>query len=315
MSGAGSLGGRRGKVILFVALGLGLVSAILVYFFLSGSDSGEEASTATTGASDSVVIATEDIGAGKRITSDMVKLRATAQNAIHPDAYTDIESVVGKVARYPIAADEQVLSNKVTSSYLATTGAGDVPLAYIVPEGMRAMAVDVEQVISAGGLVLAGDYVDVIMVATIESDMPPPLDESHLALTILQNVEVLAIDQDMAEVVPEDSAENGEEGEDGSAADGAEVVSQRVPIDQPDANPEAITATLAVTPEDAQILAMADTLADIRLTLRPFGDGEEATVDEMTDFELVSVPMYESLFETWRKLAPIIKELNDLAGD
>jgi pilus assembly protein CpaB len=312
MSGAGSMGGRRGKVIIFMALALGLVCAILVYFFLSGSDGGEEGTSTSTGTSQSVVIATQDIGAGKHITSDMVKLRIIPGNAVHPDAYTDAQAVVGKVARYPIAADEQVLSNKVTSSYLGTTGAGDVPLAYIVPEGLRAMAVDVEQVISAGGLVLAGDFVDVIMVATIESDLPPPLDESHLSLTILQNVEVLAIDQEMAELVPEDSTEDGE---DGSAADGAEVVSQRVPIDQPDPNPEAITATLAVSPEDAQVLAMADTLADIRLTLRPFGDNGEAVIDEMTDFELVSVPMYESLFETWRKLAPIVKELNDLAGD
>lgn len=311
MSGAGSMGGRRGKIIIFVALALGLVSAMLVYVLLSGSDNGE-GTTTTTGATQSVVIATEDIGAGKHITSSMVKLRAISENAVHPNAYTDAESVVGQVARYPIAADEQVLINKVTSSYLATTAAGDVPLAYIVPEGMRAMAVEVEQVVSAGGLVLPGDFVDVIMVATIESDLPPPLNESHLALTILQNVEVLAVDQDIAEVVPEGSAESEE---DGSAGDGAEVTAQRVPIDQPDPNPEAITATLAVTPDEAQILAMADALADIRLTLRPFGDSGEQVISSMTDFELVSVPMYESLFETWRKLAPIIKELNDLAGD
>jgi pilus assembly protein CpaB len=311
MSGASGTGGARGKIIIVVALALGLVCAILVYFFLSGSG-GEEETTTTTGTSQSVVIATQDIGAGKHITSDMVKLRTIAVNAVHPEAYTDAESVVGKVARYPIAADEQVLANKVTSSYLATTAGGDVPLAYIVPEGMRALAVDVEQVISAGGLVLPGDFVDVILVVVVKSELPPPLDESHLSLTILQNIEVLAIDQEMAEVVPEDSTD-GEE--DGSAADGAEVVSQRVPIDQPDPNPDAITATLAVTPDQAQILAMADEFADIRLTLRPFGDDEEQVISSMTDFELISVPMYESLFDTWRKLAPIVKELEDLAGD
>jgi pilus assembly protein CpaB len=305
------LGGRSGKIIIFVALALGLVSAMLVYFSLSGSGEEEETVT-TTGASQPVVIATKDIGAGKHITSDMVELRSIPESAVHPSAYGDIESVVGKVARFPISADEQVLTNKVTSSYLATTADGEVPLAYIVPEGMRAMAVEVEQVISAGGLVLPGDFVDVIMVVTIESELPPPLNESHLALTILQNVEVLAVDQEIAEVVPEGSAES--EG-DGSAGDGAEEVAQRVPINQPDPNPEAITATLAVTPEQAQILAMADEFADIRLALRPFGDSEEQVISSMTDFELVSVPMYESLFDTWRKLAPVLKELSDLAGE
>ncbi len=312
MSGASNVGGGRGKFVIGAAVVLGLVSAVLVYFVLSGSGDGDEATTSTSGGSQPVVVATKDIGAGKEITSDMIKLRSVPANAVHPDAYTDSVSVVGQVARFPIAADEQILSNKVTSTFLATVSSGDVPLAYVVPEGKRALAVEVEQVVSAGGLVLPGDFVDVIMVATIASDLPPPLDESHLSLTILQNVEVLAVDQEMAEVVPEGSAESDGSGE--SAGDGAELTTQRVPIDQPDPNPEAITATLAVSPEDAQVLAMADEFADLRLTLRPFGDSEEQVVSSMTDFELVSVPVYESLFETWRKLAPVLKELDELAG-
>ena len=249
----------------------------------------------------------------------MVKLRLVPAESVHPNAFADIESVVGEVARYPISTDEQVLNNKLTSSFLATTSSGDVPLAYIVPEGMRGMAVEVEQVISAGGLVLPGDFVDVIMVATIKSDLPPPLNESHLSLTILQNVEVLAVDQAITEVVPEGAAgseENGsaEDGTGDGTEDGAEAAAQRVPVDQPDPNPEAITATLSVTPEDAQVLAIADKFADIRLSLRPFGDDAELDISSMTDFELVSVPMYQSLFDTWRKLAPVLKELDDLAG-
>ena len=79
-----------------------------------------------------------------------------------------------------------------------------MPLTYIVPEGMRAVAVNTKQVISAGGLVLPGDYVDVIFVAEVKTDLPPPLDRSHISQTILQNMEVLAVEQTVEDVVPED---------------------------------------------------------------------------------------------------------------
>ena len=47
---------------------------------------------------------------------------------------------------------------------------------------MRAVGVNTEQVISAGGAsVPPGDYVDVIFVAAVKTDLPPPLDFSHIS--------------------------------------------------------------------------------------------------------------------------------------
>ncbi|MDP2948275.1 MAG: Flp pilus assembly protein CpaB [Chloroflexota bacterium] len=297
------LGGRSNKVVLFLALFLGLISAVLVFVYLSRSGGEEGAPSGTT---KSVVVAATEISAGTRVTEDMVKVKAIAADAVLSEALTSTDAVVGRVARFPITADEQILGNRVAAGGIAVPKGEKLPLSYIVPEGKRAMSIKVEQVISAGGLVLPGDFVDVIMVANIKSDLPPPLDESHLAMTILQNVEVLAVDQEVSEVVPEGSGE-------GSASDGGDgSVAQRVPIERADPNPEATTVTLLVTPAQAQTLAMADEKATLRLALRSFGDEQQASVDAMSDFELVSLPVFESLIRTWLQLAPRIKEVQDL---
>jgi pilus assembly protein CpaB len=287
-----------------VALFLGLLSAVLVFVYLSQSG-GEEA--APSGETKSVVVASQDIAAGTRITEEMVRVKNVSADAVVPQALTSTDTVVGSVARFPITTDEQILENRVAAGGITVPKGEKVPLAYIVPEGKRAISIKVEQVISAGGLVLPGDFVDVIMVADIKSDLPPPLNESKLAMTILQNLEVLAVDQEVEQVVPEGSSADGT-----APADGDGTVAQRALIDRADPNPEATTVTLSVTPAEAQTLAMADEKASLRLTLRPFGEEQQASVSAMSDFELVTLPVFESLIRTWQQLAPKIKEVKDL---
>ena len=299
-----ALGGKGNRGVLVLALFLGLLSAVLVFVYLSQSGGGGEATP--TGETKAVVVASQDIAAGTRITEDMVRVRDMSADAVVPQALTTTETVVGSVARFPITADEQILSNRVATGGITVPSGEKVPLNYIVPEGKRAISINVEQVISAGGLVLPGDFVDVIMVADIRSNLPPPLNESKLSMTILQNLEVLAVDQTVADVVPESS------GDGTTGTDGDGTVSQRVPIDRPDPNPDASTVTLSVTPSEAQVLALADEKASLRLSLRPFGEEEQASVSAVSDFEIVSLPVFESLIRTWQELAPRIKEVQDM---
>jgi len=301
-----ALGGKGNKGVLMLALFLGLLSAVLVFVYLSQSG-GEEA--APSGETKSVVVASQDIAAGTRITEGMVRVKNVSADAVVPQALTSTDTVVGGVARFPITADEQILENRVAAGGITVPKGEKVPLAYIVPEGKRAISIKVEQVISAGGLVLPGDFVDVIMVADIKSNLPPPLNESKLVMTILQNLEVLAVDQEVEQVVPEGSSADG-----AAPADGDGTVSQRALIDRADPNPEATTVTLSVTPAEAQTLAMADEKATLRLSLRPFGEEQQASVSAMSDFEMVSLPVFESLIRTWQQLAPKIVEVQNLFG-
>jgi pilus assembly protein CpaB len=307
------LGGKGNKGVLVLALVLGLLSAVLVFVYLGRSGGGDE-SAAPSGDTKSVVVASQDIAAGTRVTEDMVRVKNVSSDAVVPDALTTTELVVGSVARFPIGADEQIVENRLAAGGMTVSEGDKFPLAYIVPEGMRAVAVNTKQVINAGGLVLPGDHVDIIFVAAVRTDLPPPLDLAHISQTVLQNLEVLAVQQTVEEVVPETTDGDG-------TTDGE--VSERVAVDSADPEPEAITVTLAVTPEQAEILAMADVIAkssdndtsDIRLSLRQFGDTEQISVAAMTDFELVSLDVLQSLIRTMQQLAPVIEELKNLAGE
>jgi pilus assembly protein CpaB len=186
------LGGKGNRGVLVLALVLGLLSAVLVFVYL-GQSGGDEGSTAPSAGTKSVVVASQDIAAGTRITEDMVRVKNVSSDAIVPQALTTTEVVVGSVARFPITTDEQILQNRLAAGGIAVPEGDKLPITYIVPEGMRAVAVNTTQVINAGGLVLPGDRVDIIFVAEVRTDAPPPLDKSHISQTILQNVEVLAL--------------------------------------------------------------------------------------------------------------------------
>jgi Flp pilus assembly protein CpaB len=108
--------------------------------------------------------------------------------------------------------------------------------------------------IGAGGLLRPGDYVDVILTAKLDIG-------DQIGRIILQNLEVLALDQEVEKVAP--TAEGGGEA--------------RVSAGEGKTKPEAVTVTLAVSPVEGEVLTVADQCAKnyggrLALALRPFGD-------------------------------------------
>jgi pilus assembly protein CpaB len=234
-----------------LALFLGLVSAVLVYVYLSQAGGKE---TAASGETKDVLVAKEDIPVATRITESMVELKAISVDAVHPDSFSSTEGVVGNLARYPIAAGEQVLSERVASSSMTLPEGEELPLPYIVPEGKRAVSVTTSALIGAGGLVRPGDYVDIILTVKLQYG-------DQIGRTVLQNLEVLALDQEMEKVAPK--VEGAPEAQT-AAAEG-------------EANSEAVTVTLAVTPIEGEVLATSEECANnfagrLALALRPFGE-------------------------------------------
>jgi pilus assembly protein CpaB len=221
------------------------------------------------------VVAKTDIPARTKITASMVDVKLVAPESRSSLAYNDATAVIGQVTRFPIAANEQVLSTKVVS--LTGTAGAAKALSFVVPRGKRAMAVTVSQVVSAGGLVLPGDYVDILVVYDVkfQSDPKNPAsreeEKAFLVMTLLQNIEVLAVSQTVVDVVPEATP----------------VAGQRVRNTESKPDPEAITVTLALTPEQAQILFLAESNGKIRMAVRSFGDGDEAPLKHLTDLELL----------------------------
>ncbi len=145
---------------------------------------------------------------------------------------------IGSVVREPILAGEPIVGRKIVragdSGYMA---------AYLEP-GMRAMAIRVTVETAAGGFILPGDRVDVLL--TRETNLAnagaQEGDRSKFtSSTVMQNIKVLAIDQ------------STRAGDDEQAVVGA-------------------TATLEVGPRDAEALALAKSEGELSLVLRSYAD-------------------------------------------
>jgi pilus assembly protein CpaB len=216
-----------------------------------------------------VLVAKVDIAARTTVTADMVEVRLVEADERSVLAFDSVDAIKGKVTRFPIAANEQVLSSKLVdlSSGSSATARS---LSYIIPEGKRAFAISTNEVRDVGGLLLPGDYVDVMVRYDIE--FGDTTETAYLAHILLQNVEVLAVSQTIVDVVPEE--EPSETG-------------QRERISEAKPNPGAGTITLALTAEDAQLIYLAEAHGDIRFALRPYGDSEERPVDFTTERELL----------------------------
>jgi len=246
--------GRVNRRFLLLALILAALSAVLVYAATSRSDGGGSGSATTV----PVVVAKAAIPAGTTITGDMIELVDVADASVGDQALSSTDAVVGRAARYPISANEQILLKDIVSGDEAITN--DV-LANILEGGQRGMAIQTEAVIGGGGLVLPGDHVDVLWIPN------DPTDDVHGAQLLAEDVEVVAVEQTLVEIAPtapglETDATNETSTGSGDRARGAEA----------EANPEAVTVTLMVTPEQAQRIFCGDEGGVIRLAVRAFGD-------------------------------------------
>jgi len=148
-----------------------------------------------------------------------------------------LEKLQGSVARVPMYAGEPVRRSKLIGEGLSFMSA-------ILPTGTRAIAVQVSADTSAGGFILPNDNVDIIMTRRQQGGGG---GDGFVTETILKNIRVLAIDQ----AIQED-----EEG-------------RRVKVGE--------TATLELTPQQAEIMTVAQQMADrLTLALRPVVDSQEA---------------------------------------
>jgi Flp pilus assembly protein CpaB len=252
-------GGSRLPLILGVVLGL--VAAVLVVIVLTGSkDSGS--TQTSSGAGVPVVVATSDIPAGTRLTAEMLGVKNIPSSDKLANAFGTTEGVVDQVTKIPLVAGEQVIPNKLAGSVGAVPIGENPPLALVVDPGMRGVSVGVSSIIGAGGNIRPGDFVDVVLIVELKPEALTPESQGtsdQVASTILQNVKVLAIDQN----ITNPNAETTSDPSEGESADEA-----------------ATTLTLLVTPTQGEILAMSEVCGSnhggrIAVSLRGAGDGSK----------------------------------------
>lgn len=224
-------------VVLTVAIAAGGVAAMLA----GRSQKPPEVKVAPASkiATVDVLVAKNDIAMGQSITPGDVRWQewptaAASGNFIRrSDRPTAIENLSGTVARVPFVNGEPIREAKLVNA----KGSGF--MAAILPSGMRAIATQISPETGAGGFILPNDHVDVILTRR-EADKTAGSD-THSSETILTNVRVLAIDQHVQE------------------KDGQKVVVGK-------------TATLELTPQQTEVLAVSQQLGTLSLALRSITD-------------------------------------------
>jgi pilus assembly protein CpaB len=174
-----------------------------------------------------VVVAANDLDLGAELRPEDLRLVQWPANAAPQGAFADPSEVAGRGLIMPVIQNEPILPMK-----LAAKGAG-AGLPPMIPAGLRAMSVRVNEVIGVAGYVLPGTHVDVLVTAS-----PGDQRGDMTSKVVLSNVQVLAagtkIDRD---------GDNG----------------KPLPVS---------VVTLLVNPEEAERLTLASTEGKIQLALR-----------------------------------------------
>lgn len=219
------------KKILLLAVVLALVTSFLIYSYLQGIKKSENNVEYTN-----VVVAVKTIEKRAEISSNDVKIEKVLKSYANAQACTDINEVMGKRASDRIIQGEQILKDRLI-------GEEKLLLSYAVPEGKRAVTINVNEATEVGDFIRPGDYVDIL--ATFDKyeieDNRQKIVYPRTSKVILQNILVLGMGQ--LQDVPE---------------------GPRTELPK--------TVTLAVTLQEAERLALGEEMGVLKMALRRVGD-------------------------------------------
>ena len=212
---------RRFAIIVACSLAWGMVVSLVFYRIAAGSRSPV--------VEKNLIVAALPLSPGASIGADAVKTVRVPESLFPKGGYSRPEDVVGRPVISSIQPDEPVVESR-----LAARGSG-FGVAPMIPPGMRAAAIRVNDVAGVAGFVLPGMRVDVLV-----TGKPPGADDTFTA-TVLQNVTVLSAGQ--------------------SVESDGKSQSMSVPV-----------VTLLVDPSQAESLMLAASEGHVQLVLRNSSD-------------------------------------------
>jgi len=231
---------RRFLTVLGVSLLFALVISS-IFYQMTARAGGPKKTDA--GELKDVVVAARPMGVGVTVKPADIKLSKVPATGFPKGAFSKPEEVIDRPVISPIILDEPLLEGR-----LAARGSG-LGLAPIIPVGMRAVSVRVNDVSGVAGFVLPGMRVDVLVTGR------PPDGNGTVTTTCLQNILVL------------------------SAGTAIQADSRGQAIQAP-------TVTLLASPEQAEILTLANSEGHIQLVLR---NGSDQTVERTKGTEVAAL--------------------------
>jgi pilus assembly protein CpaB len=221
---------RRPIIFVFLAGVAALVAALVVYSALKKREAQIEQAMVR---SVNVVVAAKDLPIGSKLESGSLKLVRWSKDDLPPGAFTDSGPLINQFTKTSFVTNEPIVGDRL---FAGDKNAGVLPL--LIPNGMRAISVPVDEVSDIAGFVQPHARVDLLVSTTDGQSGNQPFSK-----IVLQNVEVLAVAQEI---------EN-------ASADKPEVV--RV-------------VTLLVTPDQAERVTLASHEGPLRMAMRNYEDNK-----------------------------------------
>ena len=174
---------RKVLIVGGVALAAATAATLFFYTLLADKIGGRGAETEARGA---VVVATQSLPRGVKIAAEDLAVETRPLAEIPPGAFSSKQDLEGLYL-----AKEVAQGRPITKDSLPANGNGGVSA--VIPPGMRAVSLHVEQYICVMRLIEVGDRVDVMVANWPRA---PGRPDATIA-TLLQNVEVIATDRDV----------------------------------------------------------------------------------------------------------------------
>lgn len=242
---------RRFAIVVTVSLFWALLVSAVFYRLARGPEAG----AASSKNQKLLVVAARALPLGDTITRDSVRTRSIPEALFPKGGFSRVEEVLDRPVVSPILSDEPIMESRI-----AARGAG-LGVAPMIPDGMRAISVRVNDVVGVAGFVLPGMHVDVL-----STGRAPQRDEM-VTRTVLENITVLS-------------------------------VGQTVQVDGRSQAINAAVVTLLVDPEQAEALALANSEGRIQLVLRNSTDQASRRPPGRQSHELFGSPAQPETRET-----------------
>lgn len=234
------------RVAVFLMMALGLVGFATVAWF--SLQPPQQASASDELQKEHILVASHDLRPGALLKPDDIGVQSIAQEKVpegaSPDTPVARHAMAGAMVRRPMTGGEVILPHDI----LRPVERGF--LAAVLSPGMRAVTVGVDAITGTAGLIWPGDHVDVMLTQSIE-DATRPLGKRIAAETVLTDVRVIAIDQQLAQGATPGSTENK----------------------------QATTVTIEVDPNQAEHVQVASRLGRLSLVVRSASSEPVAATD------------------------------------
>ena len=228
---------KQRMIILGVAAVAAIVAAFLVRALLGGGTEKSKAAPEPRIAMASVLVASDNLQSGQALSPAMVHWQQWPKSAVADTFITQASDPNAQSAvAGTIARAPIVTGEPITTGKIVHSDSAGFMAATLSP-GMRAVSIGISTETGAGGFILPNDRVDVIVTNEVSSS-----PRRYLARTILNYVRVLAVDQTYTKDQDKDQT----------------VLAK--------------TATLELTPAQAETVERARADGTLSLALRPLGD-------------------------------------------